>query len=177
MARLAFHTFGLMLDRRGSGTTRGFADRTPAVFEAAEAHPGFIARAIAANPHPDVSRFDWDYGAWGPYALARFYTGGRSPLTDNAATSLSLWQGIEPVGRFAYSGLHKEALDRRQDWFLPAEWPSYVMWWVADDEIPTWGHAAERLEHLHDHGPTPAAFGFRQAFNPDGQPRHAARPA
>ena len=30
--------------------------------------------------------------------------------------------------------------------------------------------AADRLEWLHDHGPGPRAFTFKQAYNPDGAP-------
>ncbi len=176
MARLAFHTFGLMIAARNTAPVQGFTDRNPEAIRIAEETPGFIARAIPLNRDPAVSRFTWDYGPWGRYVLARFYTGGPAPENDNAATTLSLWESIESVGRFAYTGKHKEALDLRHEWFLPPQWPTYVMWWVADDAIPTWADAAERLEHLHDHGPTPFAFGFRQSFTPEGQPRQAARP-
>ena len=175
MPRLAFHTFGLMRGIRGMDVVQGFVDRNPDVFSDADRAPGYIARAIATNRDPAITRFDWDYGAWGPFALARFFTGGRDPARDNAATTVSLWQSIEAVGRFAYTGRHNEALGLRQDWFLPPQWPSYVMWWVADDAIPTWGDAAVALERLYDLGPTPAAFGFKQAFNPDGSPRQSAR--
>ncbi|MGK2923968.1 MAG: DUF3291 domain-containing protein [Methyloceanibacter sp.] len=37
----------------------------------------------------------------------------------------------------------------------------YVMWWIADDEVPTWQQASRRLEHLHDNGGAPIAFDFK----------------
>ena len=177
MPRLAFHTFALMLGNRSNPVVKGFIDRNPEVIGLARSHPGFIDLAWPAVRDTTITRFDWDYGAWGPFDLARFYTGGRDLAKENAAVTLSLWDSIEAVGHFAYTGKHKEALDLRHEWFLAPQWPSYVMWWVADDTIPTWGDAARALEHLHDHGPTPAAFGFKQAFNADGSPRQAARPA
>ena len=46
----------------------------------------------------------------------------------------------------------------------------YVAWWVDDDHIPTHHKAAERNDHYHRFGPTPAAFDFKQAFDSQGEP-------
>jgi hypothetical protein len=44
-----------------------------------------------------------------------------------------------------------------------------VMWWIPAGHIPTVEEANDRLEHLKQHGPTPAAFTFRAPFpSPDG---------
>jgi hypothetical protein len=59
---------------------------------------------------------------------------------------------------------------RRKEWFVPATWPSYAAWWVAEGHIPPWEEAIARIEHLHAHGPTPFAFDFRQPFDAAGQP-------
>jgi hypothetical protein len=64
--------------------------------------------------------------------------------------------------------VHLEALQKRKEWFRPPEWPTYVAWWIEDDETPTWGDAFARLEYIHDHGPSPYAFNFKQAFDGDG---------
>jgi hypothetical protein len=45
-----------------------------------------------------------------------------------------------------------------------------VAWWVEDDHIPTRQDASQRLEHLHDHGSTPHAFGFKTPFDDVGKP-------
>lgn len=34
--------------------------------------------------------------------------------------------------------------------------------------MPEWGQAVERFEHLHDFGPSPHAFTFKQPYSPDG---------
>jgi hypothetical protein len=46
----------------------------------------------------------------------------------------------------------------------------YSIWWVGDDEAPSWAEAPRRLEHLDDRGPTPYTFYFRTPFDVRGQP-------
>ena len=94
-----------------------------------------------------------------------------SPAKAGATpTTLSLWNNLDPVYSFAYRGIHLEALQKRKEWFQTPEWPTYVAWWVGDDERPTLEEAARRLEHLHDNGPTPEAFTFKQPFDSEGKP-------
>jgi hypothetical protein len=109
------------------------------------------------------------FGPWGVFVLPRFYDGGSLPGTITQASTLSLWRDIEAVRRFAYNGLHKAALAKRGEWFRRPEWPTYVMWWVADDHTPTWAEACRKLEELHDLGPTPAAFSFKTPFDAEGR--------
>jgi len=52
---------------------------------------------------------------------------------------------------------------------LTLDWPTYVVWWVSDDPVPTYEEAWERLEHLNAIGPSPYAFDYRQTFGDDGQ--------
>ena len=101
-------------------------------------------------------------GFFGP----RFY----DPAVDAAAHRLSLWTNLESVFAFAYRGRHAEALRGRKEWFKEANWPTYAAWWLADDYTPSWHEATERLEHLHDHRPTPVAFSFKQPFDAAGLP-------
>lgn len=89
---------------------------------------------------------------------------------QHEAATVSLWDDLESVYVFAYYGRHAEALKKRQDWFTKPEWPTYVAWWVGDDQTPTREDAANRLEHLHDQGSTPYAFDFKTPFNADGEP-------
>jgi hypothetical protein len=83
-------------------------------------------------------------------------------------TTLSLWRDVETARQFAYGGLHRAALKRRSDWFHKPEWPSYVLWWTADGQVPTWEEGARKLEALADDGPTRAAFNFAKCFDPPG---------
>jgi hypothetical protein len=84
--------------------------------------------------------------------------------------TLSIWRDIDAVFAFVYSGLHLEALRQRAAWFEPRRWPSYVAWWIADDEQPTWPDATARLDRLHVDGPSATAFDFHHPFDPLGRP-------
>jgi hypothetical protein len=53
---------------------------------------------------------------------------------------------------------------------MEREWPTYVAWWAPDEATPTRTEGAKRLEHLHDHGPTPYAFDFEGHFDTDSNP-------
>jgi len=168
MSRVAFTTFAVLKKPYGNPEVQGYDDLTPAAFEAAEGSSGFIARAKEDPGQSHLSNFIRDWGEWGRFDVPRFYTGGRTNETDSRAGTLSLWSDLDSVFSFVYTGLHRSILLRRQEWFLKPEWPSYAVWWVSDDTIPTWPDASHRLEHLHDHGPTPVSFNFRQLFAPDG---------
>jgi hypothetical protein len=155
MGRIAFYTFGILRAQRGHEQVQGFFDRLGAAFEAAANTRGHLA-----TYHPRSSGIDPT--AFGP----RFFVPGVHPF---APQTLSLWADLASVHAFAYSGPHAEALRLRRDWFLPPKWPSYAIWWVADDEIPSWTGAPQRLEHLHDNGPTPYAFNFSTPFDQNGR--------
>jgi hypothetical protein len=151
VARLAFYTFGIARGPRGSAVMQGFTDRLSAGFAAAEATDGYITRRVDRPLE------------FGP----RFYV----PATHaGAPQTLSMWTGLSAVYAFAYHGLHAEALRLRREWFIEPQWPTYTAWWVGDDHVPAWSEAAERLEYLHDHGPTPFAFSFKRAFDAAGAP-------
>lgn len=170
MATVAFTTFAIMKDHYGTEVVRGFEELTPPVFNAAEESDGFIARAKELDDCPDLPNAEQEWGAWGPFRTPRFYEGGHTMETDTRASTLSLWRDLESVRNFAYSEIHREALRRRHEWFVSPEWPSYAIWWVDDDHIPTWSQACMRLEHLHDHGSTPPAFDFKRPFDDEGHP-------
>lgn len=169
MARVAFTTFAIMKAPYGNPQVHGFESLTPAVFRQAENTTGFIDRARELDDNEHLTNFERDWGAWGPFAVPRFYDGGRDTANDTRASTVSIWSSLQSVHSFAYSGLHQRALRQRGKWFRVPEWPTYAIWWIADDHIPNWNEAAQRLEHLYDHGPSFFAFDFRCAFGSDGQ--------
>ncbi|WP_017607094.1 DUF3291 domain-containing protein [Nocardiopsis xinjiangensis] len=174
--RLAFTTFAVMKEPYGSAVTKGFEDLTGPTFEEAERHPGFLSRAISPNDDDQNTNFGKDYGPWGEFDVPRFYVWGRTEETDRRASTLSLWKDLESVHAFVYTApLHKSALRQRHDWFVRPEWPSYALWWVAEEETPTWKDASVRLELLHDNGPTHRAFDFRHPFSPQGEPMETVK--
>jgi hypothetical protein len=159
---LAIVTFGILRAPYGDPRVQGFVDRLDAVFAAADATGGLIAR----HRHGEAGG---DFGAW---ATPRFVT---PELAGREAQTLSLWRDLESAAAFAYGRLHAEALRRRRGWFLPAAWPNHAAWWVAGDDRPDWREAMRRLEHLHDRGPSAVAFEFRSPFDATGKPTRIER--
>jgi hypothetical protein len=174
--RVALTTFALMQQPYDHPDMAEFEENISVMFDGAEAAPGFIARARPADDLDDVSNFVRDWGVWGTFAVPRGYTGGRTYTTDQRASTLSLWVDLQPAFDYAYGEVHRFALARRHAWMLPWKAASYALWWVGDDEIPTWVDSCERLDHLTDHGPTPHAFDFRNPFDAEGRPIPAIRP-
>ncbi len=155
---LAVYTFGQFLDQYESETIRGFREAEPAAFSAIEAAPGFISR----------SGYDSDEqpGSWGPQVFPRFWVDNGDGF---APSTLSLWDSLEAIAAATYHGLHGAAYRRGREWNIPAvTWPSYVLWWVSAGHRPDWQEAVKRHEHLADHGPSPFAFTFKQAYGPTG---------
>jgi len=118
----------------------------------------------------ELSNFERDWGEWGEFCVPRFYELGRDSRTDQRASTISLWRDLASVYRFVYAGLHLEAFKKRSEWFLAPRWPTYAIWWIADDHVPTWSEACKKLEQLHDEGATPSCFDFKHCFDQFGSP-------
>lgn len=165
--RVAFATFAILKQPYGHPEVQEFDDRTPDVFSEAEGSPGFIARAKEVSGS-ELSNFERDWGEWGSFCVPRFYQLGRDTNTDQRASTISLWKDLPSVFQFVYAGLHLEAFKKRSQWFMKPEWPTYAIWWVDDDHIPKWAEASQKLEELHDNGPTPSVFDFKACFDEQG---------
>ena len=156
---LALYTFGMFLRPAEDPANAGFHALNDPVLAEVDRAEGLIARSGYAS--------DLDGSSWGPEAYPRLYRergDGWSPAT------LSLWSDLEAVLAFTYSGLHAAALRRGRQWFETPDWPPLVLWWHQGAGYPTWAEGVRRQEYLHDHGPSPEAFHFRQAFGADGAP-------
>ncbi|GGQ91136.1 DUF3291 domain-containing protein [Streptomyces asoensis] len=171
MPRLALYTFGVLKTPLADPTPlmREFYDVGGAVYPEIGRRPGYLAHAEAAGGAQGVL-FGADWGAWGEFAVPAWYGKGRTPGTTALAATLSLWTGLRPAFDAVYAGVHREALNRRYDWFERTGHPNHVSWWVFDEVTPTWQDGVSRLEHLHEHGRAPHAFTFHDAFAPDGTP-------
>ncbi|MEV6124206.1 DUF3291 domain-containing protein [Streptomyces sp. NPDC052077] len=174
MPRLALYTFGVLKSPLADPAplTRELHDRGEVVYRAIGGQPGYLAHAEAADGGRGT-HFELDWGAWGEFAVPAWYGRGRTAETTALAATLSLWTGLRPAFRAVHSGPHREALNRRHDWFERTGHPAHVCWWAADGGTPTWQDGVSRLEHLHAHGPAPHAFTFHHAFAPDGTPTRA----
>jgi hypothetical protein len=158
MARLAFMTFGVLHEPRSHPRSKGFVDRIPATYAAAERSEGFVDRSYL---DPDTGRH-----SWGDSVCPSFVS---RDLLPRLAHTFSLWRDLESVYAYSYSGLHAEGLRLRREWVCDPTYPNYVAWWVADDHTPSVREATDRLEQLHADGPTPAAFNFKVAFDAHGE--------
>jgi hypothetical protein len=156
---LALYTFGQFIEPAGDPSNDGFRAMNDPVFKIADETPGLIARSgYAADEGPSP---------WGEEVYPRFYDdrgGGWSPAT------LSLWRDIESLYVFTYSGLHAAALKRGREWFRKPSWPTLVLWWHGKREYPLWQEGVQRMEHLHDNGPSSYAFTFKAPYDEGGSP-------
>lgn len=79
--------------------------------------------------------------------------------------NMSVWESIDALRQYTYQSDHAKLLRRRKEWFSKIiDSPTMVMWWVPAGHTPTVTEAKAKLEHLHQHGPTPHAFTFKQPF-------------
>jgi hypothetical protein len=82
--------------------------------------------------------------------------------------NVSVWNTLEALLRFSYSGVHGEFFRRRAEWFDPPRRPPVALWWIEQATRPTAEDSRRRLERLWQDGATPAAFSFQQAYDASG---------
>ncbi len=135
--------------------TSEFTSVLEAVNQIAEVSPGFVWRLTDDDDRSSsyVSVFD----------------------DPNLIVNFSVWSDLESLRHFTYRSGHSAYLRRRREWFEEGS-TKLVCWWIPAGEVPTVTDAVERLEHLDAHGPTPLAFTFLRAFDPDGAPSSALAP-
>jgi hypothetical protein len=163
MARLAFYTCGMLREQAGDKQVEGFFELAPTAFETAAASSGFVAHTMDQIRGWPPAYQDW--GAWGPYVAPPFYA-DVPDWRERLAATLSIWNDVSSVRSFAYVGPHAQALKNRANWFEQNDYPGYVMWWIGDQEVPTWREGADRLAQLHTSGSSPKCFTFSSVCPP-----------
>jgi Domain of unknown function (DUF3291) len=121
----------------------GFRTQLDPINALADRSPGFVWRLQTEDGNAMAIR---------PYADERM------------AINMSVWESLEALQEFVYKSAHVAPLRDRKQWFEPIEGPILVLWWIPAGHIPTVEEARERLQHLKEHGPTPAAFTFRASL-------------
>lgn len=164
--RLAVYTFEIFREPAESPVNQGFYDRNERNFHAAETSDGFVGRSGYADaPGPD---------SWGVQVYPRFYV-ERGDFWS--PSTLSLWRDLPSAMAYSYGPIHAEAMRHARDWFVPATWPPYALWWTPPGALPDWTEAVRRHALLHENGPTPEAFDFKTPFDPEGRPTSIDRAA
>jgi hypothetical protein len=82
--------------------------------------------------------------------------------------NMSVWESVESLKQFTYSGQHLSVYRNRADWFEKMRLPHYCLWWIPNGHIPTVAEGRERLEYYQKHGATAEAFWFSQLFPAPG---------
>jgi hypothetical protein len=85
--------------------------------------------------------------------------------------TLTVWKSLQSLYRFTYSGKHSQALRNRHRWMEPYQGNhlSYVVWWTENVKDVSWEEAFMRYIYYTQHGSTPFAFDFKQAFDKNGE--------
>ena len=126
-----------------------FVDFLAPVNRFAEESPGFVWRLTA----PD--------GASSSYLP--------SPYEDAMIVpNMSVWTDIESLRSFVYQTVHAYFLKSRKKWFEKLTDTQVVLWWVPNGHLPTVEEGKQKLQQLLEHGPSPEAFTFQDAFDPAG---------
>ena len=116
------------------------------VNQEAENHPGFVWRWVEQDAPMDPVRIFGD------------------PLM---VVNMSVWESVEALKDFVYSGKHLGVYKRKKEWFRSMAENHMVLWWVPQGHRPTLEEAKERLLKLQKEGPQHAAFTFGQQFSPE----------
>lgn len=75
------------------------------------------------------------------------------PLT---IVNFSVWDSVQSFRSFAFSGIHRDFLRRRVEWFHPGS--TAATWWITPGTIPTVQEGLARIDFIARFGSTPYAF-------------------
>ncbi len=85
-------------------------------------------------------------------------------LPGDVFATRSVWESIEALKAFVYSGIHARYFRRSAEWFVPMEERNFVLWHIDAGEQPTLEESQRRLDLLRAEGPSEAAFDFATAL-------------
>jgi hypothetical protein len=90
-----------------------------------------------------------------------------NPYNDERIiVNFTVWETPEDLKSFVYNTAHRLVMKDRKKWFENLGQPSYVLWYVDTDKIPTVDEAVERLAFLQTNGASLYAFDFKNIFYP-----------
>jgi heme-degrading monooxygenase HmoA len=95
---------------------------------------------------------------------------------DRIIVNMSVWESLEALRAYTYSGPHLEVFKQRGSWFAHMREAATAMWWVPAGHRPTVAEARERLARLREHGPSAFAFPFGAPFPAPADPPEVVQP-
>ena len=165
MTQLALYTFGILHALPEHPQSRGFRSAGPASARRGRRRRGSSCASRSGSP----------LGTGPPPPPPALLPPRDDPAAPPDAVRLArTWSS---AFAFCYQGRHGRRSATGPSGSGARAWPTYVVWWLPDGQVPTVEEAIARLEHLHDHGATPQAFSFTTAFDAAGQPLPFTRPA
>jgi hypothetical protein len=83
---------------------------------------------------------------------------------DRIIVNFTVWETTEDLKDFVYNTAHRLVMKDRKKWFENLGQPSYVLWYVGSNKMPTVDEAVERLAHLQKNGASSYAFDFKNIY-------------
>ena len=121
---------------------KDFVDNLDLINTLAERSDGFIWRL--QTPAGDATEIDF----FGPDIIV----------------NMSVWRDAASLKHFVYNTVHKQFLNRREEWFTDVKTHS-VLWWLPGGVKPTIEEASEKLNTLNQNGATKDAFNLENLFD------------
>jgi len=131
---------------------KGFVDNLDRINELAESSEGFV----------------WRLKGDGNDATSLRHFG------DDVIINMSVWRDADALRHYVYQTPHVAIMKRRREWFSRMVEAYMCLWWVPAGHEPTLAEAAQRLDHLRQHGPTAESFTFGEAFSAPDAPTAGA---
>ncbi|WP_226664729.1 DUF3291 domain-containing protein [Microbulbifer aggregans] len=126
-------------------------------------HPvmaGFVAELDRLNALADISEgFIWRLQSdEGDATAFKLYD------DEKIILNMSVWESIETLKSYVYSGEHLEILKQKKQWFEKTKSAHLVLWWVPAGEIPSIEDVKSKLSLIQKLGPSEQAFNFARAY-------------
>jgi len=92
--------------------------------------------------------------------------------------NMSVWESLESLKEYVYSGDHLTVLKNKKSWFEKPTSPMLALWWVPAGHRPTLESAKIALRMLEEKGSSPEAFTFAQPYpEPEASEAPTMQPA
>lgn len=124
----------------------GFVSQLDEINRLAENAPGFIWRLQTEfGDATDIQAFD----------------------DPQMIVNMSVWDSMQSLKSYVYSGEHLAAVKRRAEWFHRIRTPHLALWWISEGHVPSINEGLEALTNIARFGSTQKAFTFAKPYKPN----------